>query len=195
MNEEWSTEKIAEQFRSDIRERFERENAAWRVEDDAEIAEVKAKYDAEGKPYPDWLTQERPSFLHEIYERCEIKIDSNCVQIVLPTGFALFPELIEMFGGTSVAWSKAHVNAILVDGEPRTTIELILIDYWDDERHTKWLAERVQWKGTTAEALLRRIANARSEFAQSDPPKRPADGLATIEHWVDEYFQARRDKP
>lgn len=191
---EWSTERMAEQFRREIAERFSRENAAWRVEDDAEIAEVKAQFDAKGQPYPDWLLQHRPSFFTEIYERVDIRIESNCVQIVLPKGFALFPELIEMFDGTSVAWSKPHVDAILVDGEPRVTIELFLIDYWDDERHAKWLAERAQWKGTTAEDLLRRIANARNEFAQSDPPKRPVDGLPTIEHWIDEYFQARRDK-
>lgn len=194
MNEEWSTERVAEQFRRDVRERFEKEAAAFRDEDAADAAAVKAKYDAKGEPYPDWLLEERPSFLWEIYERSEIRIDNNSVQVVLPKGFAFFPDLTDMFDGTSVAWSRPHVNAILVDGEPRVTIELILIDYWDDERHAKWLAERAQWRGTTAEDLLRRIKDARHEFAQSDPPKRPIDGLCTIEHWVDEYFQARRDK-
>jgi hypothetical protein len=70
-----------------------------------------------------------------------LTIDRNSVDILLPTGFAVYPDFIAMFGKTSVGWSVPSVDARLVNGEARLFIHLILIDYWDDERHAKWLAE------------------------------------------------------
>lgn len=190
----WTDAQIEEQFRCDIRERFEKECAAYLEAERIEIAEVKAQLDAVGKPHPDWLA-ERPSFLWEIYERSEIRISNRTVQVILPREFAIDRDLIDMFAGTSVAWSTPSVGATIVDGEPYVTVELILIDSWDDARHAAWHAERARYKGTTAEDLLRRIQRARSEFAQ-DPagPERPLDTLATIESWCDEYFEARLNK-
>lgn len=192
MNAEWSTERVAEQFRNEIRERFARENASWLAAERKGIAEVKAKCDAEGKPYPDWL-EERPSFLQEIYERLDIQITSNSVRVILPNGFAIHTDFVDMFGGTEVGWSYPSIAAVIVDGEPRVAIELILIDYWDDARHAKWDEERQTYKDTTAEALLERIRGARLAFTiEPGGPKDPADGLCTIEHWCDKYFEARQ---
>lgn len=140
MSVEWPMEKIAEQFRTDVRVRFERENAEWLREERAGIAKVKADCDAKGEPHPDWIA-ERNSFYWEIYSSSEIKIENNSVDVLLPNGFAVYPDFIAMFGKTSVGWSIPSVSAILVDGEARLAIDLILIDYWDDERHAKWLTE------------------------------------------------------
>lgn len=134
-------EKVAEQFRVDVRARFERENAEWLAEERASTAKIKADCDAASEPYPDWLTPERNSFCWEIYEGSEITIDRNSVDVLLPNGFAVYPDFIAMFGSTSVGWSIPSVDARIVDGEARLFIHLILIDYWDDERHAAWLAE------------------------------------------------------
>ncbi len=140
MNVEWPMERVAQQFRDDVKKRFERENAEWLAEERAATEKIKAECDAKSEPYPDWMT-ERNSFYWEIYERCIITIESNSVDVLLPNGFAVYPDFIEMFGKTSVGWSVPSVDARLVDGEARLFIHLILIDYWDDERHAKWLAE------------------------------------------------------
>lgn len=134
-------ERVADQFRQDVRERFEAENAEWLAEERTGIAKVKADCDAKGEPYPDWMV-ERNSFFWEIYSGSDIQITNNSVRVIVPNGFAIYPDFIAMFGGTSVGWSIPSVSAIIVDGEAHVTIELILIDYWDDERHVKWLAEK-----------------------------------------------------
>lgn len=136
-------EKVAEQFRLDVRAAFEAENAEWLAEERAGIAKVKADLDAEGKPHPDWLV-ERNSFYWEIYNGSKIHIERNSVKVLLPIGFAVYPDFIAMFGGTAVGWANPSVTATIVDGKPRVVIELILIDYWDDERQAKWLAEKAK---------------------------------------------------
>jgi len=134
-------EKVAEQFRLDVRARFEAENAEWLAEERTGIAKIKADCDAAGEAYPDWLTPERNSFYWEIYSTSEIAIVNNSVDVLLPTNFAVYPNFIAMFGKTSVGWSIPSVEAKIVDGEARLFVHLILIDYWDDERHAKWLKE------------------------------------------------------
>lgn len=195
MSTEWTTEQVAEQFRRDIRERFEHERDTYMKRDNEDRDEVKAKFDAKGEPYPDWLLADRTSFFWEIYERTVIKVESNAVQIVLPHGFGLFADFFAMFEGTSVAWSKPSVGATIIDGNAHVTIELILIDYWDDERQAKWLAERAAWKATTADELLRRIRGSRIEFDR-DPKlvQHPNDRMYTVECWCDDYFETRLDK-
>jgi hypothetical protein len=143
MAEEWSMDRVAEQYRRDVRRAFESENATWLAEERAGIADVKATCDAIGCPYPDWLG-ERDSFYWEIFTRAEIRIAINSVQVILPDGFAIYPDFVSMFGGTSVGWTTPSVAAVMIDGEARVAIELILIDYWDDERHAEWLAEKAK---------------------------------------------------
>lgn len=140
MSVEWPMEKVAQQFRDDVRKRFERENAEWLKEEREAVEQLKAECDAAGKPHPDWLVEQN-SFYWEIYSESKIDITSNSVDVMLPNGFAVYPDFIAMFGKTSVGWSIPSVAARIVDGEARLCIHLILIDYWDDERHAKWLAE------------------------------------------------------
>ncbi len=140
MSVEWPMEKVAEQFRADVKARFERENAEWLAEERAGIAKIKTDCAAKGESYLDGLV-EQDSFYWEIYNASVITIESNSVDILLPNGFAVYPDFIAMFGKTSVGWSIPAVDARIVDGEARLFIHLILIDYWNDERHAKWLAE------------------------------------------------------
>ena len=140
MSVEWPMERVAEQFRADIKACFERENAKWLAEERVAMTKIKADCDAKGKPHPDWMV-ERDSFYWEIYNASKIEITNNSVRVLLPNMFAIYPDFVSMFGKTSVGWSIPSVSAVLVDGEARLVIELILIDYWDDERHAKWLAE------------------------------------------------------
>ena len=141
MSTEWPMEKVAQQFRDDVKKRFERENNEWLTEERAATVKIKADCDAKGEAYPDWLTPERNSFYWEIYEASVITIDRNSVDVLLPQNFAVYPDFISMFSHTTVGWSIPSVDARIVDGEARLFIHLILIDYWDDERHAKWLAE------------------------------------------------------
>jgi hypothetical protein len=139
--EQWSDERVAGQFRHEVHERFVHENEEWLVEERAGIAKVKAEYDAKGEPYPDWIA-ERNSFYWQIYESCAFAFHLNTVDVLLPKGFAVYADFVAMFDGTSVAWSIPAIEAKIVDGEARLSIHITFIDYWDDERHAKWLAEK-----------------------------------------------------
>lgn len=192
MAEEWSMERMAEQYRREVREAFEKENAAHRAEEAADLEKVKrekpedfARLVKEAPHYGDV----RDSFFWEIYQGSTISIVNNSVDIVLPCGFAIRPDFVEMFEGTSVAWSKVSIGAEIIQGEAHVVLHLILIDYWDDDRNAQWWAEKAK-APTTAEALLQKIKNARVELA-ADPerPRTPIDTLYTIEYWIGEFFQ------
>src|SRR5262249_32316312 len=68
----------------------------------------------------------------------------NDVRVVLRDGFAIFPDLIEMFGRASVVWTSPSVGAEVVAGEARLVIDLLLVDYWDDERAARGAREQEQ---------------------------------------------------
>lgn len=141
MTDRWSDEEVARQYRLEVQQRFAAENDAYLRHERDEIATIKAQLDAEGKPHPDWLV-ERDSLLWEIYSGSEILIERNTVTVVAQQGYALRPDFVEMFDGTSVAWSVPSISALVVDGEPHVAIVLILVDYWDDDRHAAWIAEQ-----------------------------------------------------
>lgn len=147
MAEPWSTERVAEQFRLEVRQAFERENAAYRAEDAAEIERLRTD-----PTFVDRLAQNpccadamtvRDSFFWEIYEGSNVRIASNSVRVVVPRQFAIYPDFVAMFDQTSVGWSRASVNAEIVDGEPRVVVELVLVDSWDDDRAAAADAKRV----------------------------------------------------
>lgn len=137
----WTDEEIAQQFRLEVQQRFAAENAEHLRLEREEIVEVKAKYDVQGRAYPDWLA-ERDSFLWEIYSSSVIQIEANSVKVTVAQGFAIYADFIEMFGGTSVGWGLPSVGAEIIDGEPRVTIKLILVDSWDEDWHAAWLAKK-----------------------------------------------------
>ena len=110
-----------------------------------DIARFKAKLDAEDKQYPDWLSNwliEEDGFFWDIYQRLDIQIEKNSVRVILPRGFAIWTDFLEMFDDTSVGWSIPSIGAKIVDGEPHVTIDLFLVDYHDDARHAAWLARK-----------------------------------------------------
>jgi len=187
-------ERVAEQFRLEVRQAFERENTAHRAEEAADLERAKAdpKYAEMAARDPGFAEAMavRDSMFWEIYSGADIQITNNSVKVVLPRGYAIFADFVRMFEGTSVAWSYADVDAEIVDGEPHVVIKLILIDYWDDDRAAKWHAEKEAARHESAEALLHHIQGARLAFA-TDPggPRSPLDGLYTIEHWIDQFFR------
>lgn len=135
---EWTDAKKFAQFRAEIHRKFEAENAAWRAQEEAEIAALKL----EGPIPPELVV--RDSFYWEIYSRTVFKARANSVRAILPIGFAHRPEMIEMFGETSVGWSSASLSATIMNGEPHVVIDVLLIDSWDDERHAEWLAKNAK---------------------------------------------------
>ncbi len=138
---EWSSERVAEQFRSDVRERFEAENAVWLKVENEEIAKAKLERPGLFERNPDYI-EVRNSFYWEIYSASKIEIENNSVRVVLPNFYAIYPDFVKFFGKTSVGWSSVSISAeVFGDDGPRVVLELFLIDYWDDERHAKWLAE------------------------------------------------------
>jgi hypothetical protein len=148
MAEEWSMERVAEQFRLEVRQAFEKENAAFRAEEEADLERLKADPEHAVRIARDSHLAEalavRDSLFWDLYSNADVQVVNNSVKVVLPRGIAVYPDFIEMFNGTSVGWGKAAVDAEIVDGEPRVVIELILIDYWDDDRAAAWLVEKVQ---------------------------------------------------
>lgn len=137
--EGWSNERIVEQYRAEIRAAFEAENRAWHDEEAADREKCERE-DPVGwrRLVESGAAAPRDSFLWEIYAGSEIRTDLNSVSVLLPTGFAIGVDLIEMFERSSVTWTKADVGAEIVDGEARVVVELLLVDYWDDERAAEW---------------------------------------------------------
>lgn len=132
---QWSDELVADQFRREIHERFTFENTRHRAGEDKELEKIFAENPGRrGQPG----FEVTDSFLWEVYESSEILIDRNSVTIVLPRGFAIGIDFIEMFEGTSVGWSRASIGAMVINDEPRPTIELLLVATWTDEMDAKW---------------------------------------------------------
>lgn len=132
---QWSDDAVAEAFRSEIRARMEAHNTAYRVREAAELEEVLREH-PEKRGQPGY--EVRDSFAWEVYSRAEIRIDRNSVTIVMPPGYAFRTDLLPLFDHTTVAWSRPSIGAVLVDGEPRPTIEITLVATWTDEMNTKW---------------------------------------------------------
>jgi len=135
---EWSTDRIAKTFRDELAERFRAHNEAYRVREEAELAEVlRAHPEKRGTPGYDV----RDSFAREFLDHCLIEVESNTATIVMPIGFAFRPDLLPLFDHTSVAWSRPFIGARIVDGVARPTIEITLVATWSDEMDAKWRAE------------------------------------------------------
>lgn len=139
---QWSDERVAEQFKLEVRERFEKENARWRARETADLARLSQA--------PDWEERMRDpsfaagmavrdSFFWDIYSSSTINYNYNSVRIVLPSGFAIYSAFIDMFSGTSVGWGTPNIDAkISDDGQAFTVIDVLLVDYWDDVRAAEW---------------------------------------------------------
>lgn len=136
----WTDEEVGRQFRGEVQQRFALENEAHLRCEREDVARAKAKLDAEGQPHPDWLVA-HDSFHWMAYSDSEIRIDRNHVTVVTPQGFAIGGDFVDMFDETSVGWTAPSIGAVLVDGQARVAIDLLLIDEWDDERHAAWLKE------------------------------------------------------
>lgn len=134
----WSTEDIAQSFRSEIRARFQAHNAAFRERDAAEL-EIILRARPEKRGQPGFET--RDSFFWCAYKASEIRIISNEVTVVLPRGYAVGLDFVYLFDRTSVAWSTPSIRAILVEGEARPTIEILLVDSWDSDREAQRLRD------------------------------------------------------
>ncbi len=144
MAEEWSMDKVAEQFRLEIRERFEAINFKYRGDRNQEIAEFTLEHPKEAAEWhadPDMthMMQIDNSPEWQMYQNTNIEIVNNSVTIILPDQFGISSDNIGIFEGTSVAWSLVRAFPVLVNGEPRISLDLILVDYWDDDKAAEWL--------------------------------------------------------
>jgi len=118
---EWSTERIADQYRAEIRDIFkgyddEHREDREQLPEDA-IADVPEVSDA-------WI----------LYERIVIHVDADDVRVILPAGFTCGESMIRVFEQPSVAWTKVIVGTAIVDGSPRLVLDLLLVDSWDDDK-------------------------------------------------------------
>ena len=135
---QWSTEAVAESFRAEIRARFEAHNAAYRAQDAVELEQALREH-PEYRGEPGFTV--RDSFAWEVYQACEIRIESNLAIVVMPIGYGFRTDLLPLFDHTTVAWAGPIIGAIVVDGEPRPTIEILLVATWTDEMDAKWRAD------------------------------------------------------
>jgi hypothetical protein len=76
-----------------------------------------------------------------VYQASEIQIDRNTVTIVLPRGVAIGVDLVHLFAHTTVAWSTPMIGAMIVDGEARPTIEIVLVATWNDSMDAAYKAD------------------------------------------------------
>ena len=137
IEQQWSDEAVAQSFRDEIQQRFERHNADYHERDAAELeAVLKDRPDLRGQP---GFTV-RDSMAWEVYLRSTIQIDRNSVVIILPTGLAVGSDIIYMFDHTAMAWTRPTIGATSVDGEVHPTIEILLVATWTDDMDKDWRA-------------------------------------------------------
>ncbi len=136
---QWSDEAVAESFRTEIRERFEAHNKAFRAREAAE-RDAFFRDHPEKRGQPGYDHGDRDSGAWSFYEACEIRIERNLVTIVSP-GDSIDMHIVHMFDNTTAAWSKPWVKATVVDGEPRITITIVLVATWDDSLDAAWKKE------------------------------------------------------
>ena len=135
---QWSDEAVAAAFRAEIHARLEAHNAAYRVRATAELEQVLREYpERRGQPGFDV----RDSGAWRVYQESEIRIDRNSVQIILPRHYAVGMDFVYLFDHTTVAWGRPTISAAIVNGEPRPTIEIILVATWTDEMNAKWCGD------------------------------------------------------
>ena len=132
---QWSHEAVAESFRAEIQARFEAHNAAFRARDAAELEDVLREH-PEKCGQPGYEVHDSGAWC--VYQKAEIRIDRNEVTIVLPRGIAVGIDLLYLFDHTTAAWSRPMIGAAIVDGEPRPTIEIVLVATWDDSMDAAW---------------------------------------------------------
>lgn len=135
---QWSTDAVADAFRAELRDRFEAHNAAYRANEVAELERVLAER-PEMRGVPGF--EVRDSFAWEVYQVCEIKVVGNIATIVMPIGFGFRTDLLPLFDHTKMAWGRPIIGAVVIDGEARPTIEILLVATWTDEMDSKWRAE------------------------------------------------------
>jgi hypothetical protein len=46
--------------------------------------------------------------------------------------------LVHLFDNTTAAWSKPWVKVVIIDGQPRIMIEIVLVATWDDSLDAAW---------------------------------------------------------
>ena len=142
MATEWTFEQKADSFRNEIRDRFIAENENWRKEEILQKEEVTMRDPGFLERNPD-LKEVKDSTLWEIYHKTKIEITkSNGISIILPKGYAITPDVIDMFSNTEVAWSEVDIEAKLIDDEARIVLSIMLVDSWDDEESWQWREEK-----------------------------------------------------
>jgi hypothetical protein len=141
----WTTEQIADQYRLELRRKFEMGNAAYHAEQAADAERFKQE---RGVPAWEDFIREHPHYAEQrdsgnwdLYTGIDLQIENNSVRAVLPANCNMFADLLEMFGNISVDWVKPCVVAEMVNGEARLIIELFLVDTWDDDRAVQWQAD------------------------------------------------------
>lgn len=133
----WTTQRISDHWRAEIRARFEAQNAAFRAKDEAGIARLSAGQRAERVAIPHLAVGD--SSIWEIYQATDVSVDDSRARVVLPIGcgpvigWTPTIDVLSMFDGARVSWSRAFVSAEVVYGAPRVVLTIFLVDYWDDE--------------------------------------------------------------
>ncbi len=131
---QWPDDVVAENFRSEIRARFEAHNAAFRAREEAELEQVLRDH-PEKRGQPGYEVHDSGAW--RFYQACEIRIERNTVTIVAPDA-SIDLDIVHLFDNTTMAWSKPWVKAAIINGEPRSTIEIVLVATWDDSLDAAW---------------------------------------------------------
>jgi hypothetical protein len=133
----WTDEAIADRFRAEIRRRLEAHNAAFRAQEALELEAVLREH-PEVRGQPGYEVSDSGAW--SVYQASEVRITGNSVTIVLPAHWEVGVDFVHLFDHTAVGWSRASIGATVVDGQARPTIEIMLVDGWDDQRDAAHLA-------------------------------------------------------
>lgn len=146
---EWTDQQIRDHWVAEVRARFERDNAAWRAEE--EVCSASLDDESRDRLFPGGVSD---SSLWQFYLDSEICVERNVASVLLPSftdpgGGSMWSsssyfldDAIMMFGDTMMSWSGICVRAVVVGGVPRVELTVYLVDSWDDDRAAAWSAER-----------------------------------------------------
>ena len=116
---EWTDAEVVAHYRKEMDEVMAAHNDVHRAEESRQCADL------------GWSqAMVRDSFYMDIYRMAEWRPRNNHVTVVMPRGFEIYAEFVEMFRKPQMVWMTPSVGAELnADAVPCPTVKILLVDH------------------------------------------------------------------
>lgn len=132
----WSDERIRQTWLEEVEARFEAENAGHRAMEARDLA--KLAEDGRIEALPEHMRAPSNSALYQLWCSSTVSVEGNSARVVMPAGWSIPRDFITMFESTEMGWSTVALLPVMVGGDPHISLEVTLVDSWDDLRRAAW---------------------------------------------------------